>query len=133
MKNKWALVGAILRGAAIMAMWIWIVWEYHHTTGMGTLGLALIILHVIVLSVALFIGMFLRIGDFLWTLKHDVDAENQTKDPLKTSVSVAVQAVLIVGETMYLCRGIVPFFVAIWVLIVFIILKLVDKKTIRRS
>lgn len=130
MKNICALVGVVIRVAAIAAMWIW---TYSLPSNSGSLGYIVIALHALALTVILLIGAVVRLIDFFWVLKHEDEAAVQKKNPLKTSVIIAVQAVLIIAETIYLCEYIVGFRDGIWVLIVFVILKLVDIKTIRRT
>ncbi len=130
MKNICALVGAIIRVTAIAAMWIW---SYSLPQNSGSLGYIVIALHALALTVILLIGVVVRLIDFFWVLKHEDEAAVQKKNPLRTSVIIAVQAVLIIAETIYLCEYIVGFRAGIWVLIVFVILKLVDIKTIRRT
>ena len=129
MKNIWALAGAVLRIAAIAAMWIWLKSLPQNA---DSLGYVVIALHALVLTVILCFGAGFRLRDFFWVLKHENEVAERTKKPLKTSVIIAVQTVLIIAETMHLCFYLIGFVYGIWVPIVFIIPKLVDIKAIRR-
>lgn len=76
MKNICALVGAVIRVAAIAAMWIWISSLPQNA---GSLGYVVIALHALVLTVILWIVAAVRLKDFFWVLKHEDDAAVQKK------------------------------------------------------
>lgn len=128
-KNYRALVGAILRGIAIVGMWIWFKWIDRHTTGMGSLGIIALLPFVLAFSAVLFAGAVLRISDYrlsvIWARGYATENTPPVKSR-KNPVSIAIQSLLIFVAVAVLF-GLVGFWPDVAIIVVFVILKLVDK------
>lgn len=128
-KNYRALVGAILRFVAIVGMWIYFKWIDRHTTGMGSLGIIVLLPFVLAFSAVLFAGAVLRISDYILSVKWASGYATESTPLVKSRrnpKSIAVQSVLIFLAAGVLI-GMIGFLPSLAIIVVFVILKLVDE------
>lgn len=128
-KNYRALVGVILRGAAMVGMWLYYTWLDRRATGMGSLGIIAIFPFALAFSAVLFAGAVLRICDYQLSVRWargDVTADTPQVKSRKDPVSIAIQSLLIFIAVAVLF-GLVGFWPDVAIIAVFVILKLVDK------